>query len=619
VPSTLEQTYQKLTQREHVLKRPDTYVGSVKPIITDMWVLENPRDLNNIKIVKKSVKYTPAFIKIFDEILTNASDHYWRTKSVKKIKITFDGEKFEVYNDGQGIPIKKHKKERVYIPELIFGHLLAGSNFNDDEVRFGGGRNGLGAKLTNIFSTKFIVETADGIHKYRQSFQQNMHPRKKGRPSISETNRNYTKVKYWPDWEKFEMTELDDDTLSILLKRIIDVAAYCPAVQVSYNGKVIPIKSIKDWMTMHLEDETDFYYDKLDKNWEIGVAKSSDSIFDQISVVNGISTHRGGTHINKISMELSKIVYEQLAKKHKKLKFTWNNVKSNLFLFVIAKVPNPTFDTQTKEYLTTTITKEILDLEFKDQFIKKIVKSDICQTIIDWIEARELQELNRQSKKLKKIKVAKLIDAKSTKNTDKELFIFEGLSALSSFRKFRDPQTQGAFPLKGKFINVSEIKASKVIENEEAKNLIASIGLHIGQEVNEEELRYKKIYITADADVDGDAISALLINFFYKFWPELFEQKRIYKVYTPLMVAKNGKRVKYFYNEHDFEKWAQKTDLSKWNLEYKKGLASLEDVEYKDMIRNPYAVEIKIDNDTKENLSCWFGNNSKLRKEKLLT
>jgi DNA topoisomerase-2 len=370
---------------------------------------------------------------------------------------------------------------------------------------------------------------------------------------------------------------------------------------------------------MHLKDETDFYYDQLNKNWEIGVAKSNESIFDQISVVNGISTHRGGTHINKISMELSKIVYEQLAKKYKKLKFTWNNVKSNLFLFVIVKVPNPTFDTQTKEYLTTTITKEILDLEFKDQFIKKIVKSDICQTIIDWIEARELQELNRQSKKLKKIKVAKLIDAKSTKNTNKELFIFEGLSALSSFRKFRDPQTQGAFPLKGKFINVSEIKATKVIENEEAKNLIASIGLHIGQEVNEEELRYKKIYITADADVDGDAISALLINFFYKFWPELFKQKRIYKVYTPLMVAKSGRKVKYFYNEQDFETWAEKIDLSKWSLEYKKGLASLEDVEYKDMIRNPHVVEIKIDESTKENLLCWFGNNSKLRKEKLLS
>jgi len=571
----------------------------VKPIVSDMWVLENPHDLSNIKVIKKSVKYTPAFIKIFDEILTNASDHYWRTKK-------------------DGIPIKKHKKEKVYIPELIFGHLLAGSNFDDSEKRYGGGRNGLGAKLTNIFSTKFIVETADGQYKYRQSFQNNMHPRKKGRPSIAETNRKYTRIKYWPDWEKFEMIELDDDTLSILLKRVVDVAAYCPNVQVSFNGKVIPVKSIKDWMKMHLTDDTEFYYDKLDKNWEIGVAKSSESIFDQVSVINGISTHRGGTHINKISMDLSKLVYEQLAKRHKKLKFTWNNVKSNLFLFVIGKVPNPSFDTQTKEYLTNTITKEILDLQFDSKFITKIVKSDICQSIIDWIEAKELQELNRQSKKLKKIKVAKLIDAKSTKNTDKELFIFEGLSALSSFRKFRDPQTQGAFPLKGKFINVSEIKATRVIENDEAKNLIAAIGLHIGQQVDESELRYKRILITADADVDGDAISALLINFFYKFWPELFEQKRIYKVYTPLMVAKSGKKIKYFYNEYDFEKWSNTEDLKKWNLEYKKGLASLEDLEYKDMIRKPVAVEITVDDVAKESLSIWFGNNSQLRKKKLL-
>lgn len=615
---TLEQTYQKLSQRDHVLKRPETYMGSIMPIAADMWVLDNPHDLSNIKIVKKSITYTPAFIKTFDEILTNASDHYWRDKSVKYIKIRFDGEKFEIENDGKGIPVEIHKKEKVYIPELIFGHLLAGSNFDDKEIRFGGGRNGLGAKITNIMSEKFIVETADSKFRYRQMFRDNMNPRKKGKAGIIESNRDYTKIQYWPDWERFDMKGLDDDTLSLLLKRVVDVAAYCPKVKISFNGKHIPIKNIRDWMKLHIEEESDLYYEELDERWQIGVSKAPDVMFEQASIVNGISTHRGGTHVNKIALDLSKLLYEHLAKRHKKLKFTWNNVKSNLFLFVISKVPNPTFDTQTKEYLTTPISKELLDLDFSDSFIKKVIKSNICQTIIDWIEAKELQELNKEHKKLRASKVEKLIDAKSSNVVGKQLFIFEGDSAKSSFRKFRDPQKQGAFPLKGKFLNVSEVKASRVIENAEAKNLIAALGLHLGLPVDINELRYQKVYITADADVDGDAISALLINFFFKFWPELFHQGRIYKVYTPLLVAKKARTTKYFYYEEDYEKWSKTVDLTKWNIEYKKGLASLEDGEYRQMIQSPEVVQLKPDKNSKLNLDCWFGNNSQFRKDKLL-
>ncbi|MFV2016559.1 MAG: ATP-binding protein, partial [Candidatus Heimdallarchaeota archaeon] len=350
---TLEETYQKLSQRDHVLKRPETYMGSILPISADMWVLENPHDFKSIKIVKKQITYTPAFIKTFDEIITNASDHYWKDKSVKYIKIKFDGEKFEIENDGKGIPVEMHKKEKVYIPELIFGHLLAGSNFDDEEIRFGGGRNGLGAKITNIMSNRFVVETADGKQRYRQSFRDNMHPRKKGKAGIIESNRDYTRIQYWPDFKKFGMNGVDDDTLALILKRIIDVAAYCPNVKISYNGKVLPIKNIKDWMKLHILADSDLFYLDLDSRWQIGVSKTQDVTFEQVSIVNGISTHRGGTHVNKIALDLSKLLHEQLAKKHRKLKFSWNNVKSNLFLFVISKIPNPTFDTQTKEYLTT--------------------------------------------------------------------------------------------------------------------------------------------------------------------------------------------------------------------------------------------------------------------------
>ena len=518
-----------------------------------------------------------------------------------------------------------HKEEKVYVPELIFGHLLAGSNFDDTEERMGGGRNGLGAKLTNIFSTKFVVETADGKKKYKQVFKDNMEESKKGEPSISGSSENYTVIKYWPDLKQFNMQKVDNDTLSLILKRIVDVAAYCPKIRVSWNGKNVPIKSIKDWMEMHipieLEDgsKNELFYEQLDKNWEIGVAKTTGMSFEQVSVVNGISTYRGGTHVNDMSRELSKVIYEQLAKKHKKMKFSWMDVRNNIILFLICKVPNPVFDTQTKESLSmqNLMKDNLISFKFSDNLIKRILKSEICESIIEWLEAKEAQQLARDSKKLSKVKVQKLIDANSKDRTKCILYVYEGDSAKSAFRKFRDAQTMGAFPLRGKFINVSEIPVKKVLENEEASNLMSSLGLHLGK-VDVNELRYGKVYISTDADVDGHSISAALINFFYKFWPELYDMGAIYKVYTPLMVAKKDKQILYFYTDEEYQQWAVKNDAKKWNIEYKKGLGALGDAEYKDMFVSPKAVRITKDEATATILDCWFGKNSELRKEKLM-
>lgn len=618
---TIEQTYQKLSQRDHVLKRSDTYVGSKDLVTQEMWVLEDPNEIENFKIVKKEITYSPAFIKCFDEILTNASDHYWRNGGVKYIKIKFEDDYFEVENDGSGIPIELHKEEKVYVPELIFGHLLAGSNFDDTEERMGGGRNGLGSKLTNIFSKKFIVETADGKKKYKQTFKDNMDESKRSEPTISPSSENYTVIKYWPDLEKFNMKKVDNDTLSLILKRIVDVAAYCPKVRVSWNGKNVPIKTIKDWMAMHLPEDTELFYEQIDKNWEIGIAKTTGMSFEQISVVNGISTYRGGTHVNEISRELSKVVYEELARKNKKMKFTWVDVKNNIFLFLICKIPNPTFDTQTKEALTNVIKDSLPSISFSDLFIKKLIKSEICQSILDWLAAKEAQMLAKESKKLANVKVQKLIDAVSKNREECILYIYEGDSAKSAFRKFRNAQTMGAFPLRGKFINVSEMQAKDIIENEEAKNLMSSLGLHLAGKAT--DLRYGKIYISTDSDVDGHAISALLMNFFFKFWPELYEEERIYKIYTPLLVVKKATKDKndspmYFYTDDEYQSWAKKNDLKKFHIEYKKGLAALGDIEYKEMFTSPKAVKITKDQVAKENLEVWFGKNSELRKEKLM-
>jgi DNA gyrase/topoisomerase IV subunit B len=189
-------------------------------------------------------------------------------------------------------------------------------------------------------------------------------------------------------------------------------------------------------------------------------------------------------------------------------------------------------------------------------------------------------------------------------------------SALSSIRQYRDPQTFGAFPLKGKFINVSEMTNSEVIKNDEAVQLMASLGLKFGEDLG--DLRYGRVLLYVDSDFDGNSIAASLINFFDKYWPDLINNGHLFKVMTPLVVAKKGKETLLFYTDADFTAWEKKTNLKNWELEYKKGLASLEQIEYQAIINKPVLVKLVNDPDYRESLIGWLGPDPAVRKEKLL-
>jgi DNA topoisomerase-2 len=194
-------------------------------------------------------------------------------------------------------------------------------------------------------------------------------------------------------------------------------------------------------------------------------------------------------------------------------------------------------------------------------------------------------------------------------------------SASSAFRKYRVPETMGGFSLRGKFTNVSEISNQKLVQNTEAVNLMAAIGLKLGQPIDIKNLRYGRILITADADSDGVSIAGLLINFFHKYWPEMFERKMIYKVETPIVVAipKDKKRSKIsFYTQSEYNDWESKADLKNWEISYKKGLAALVDDEYSDIINNPRLTLLTKDDVSETSLDIWFGKNSDLRKTELL-
>ena len=611
MPVSIEKKYQKLTDTEHVLLRPGMYIGSIKPQTEEVYLL----DKRSYRFTPKEITYNPGFLKLFDEIVSNSVDEHKRNSKLNQIKIKIDLETnyISVWDNG-GIPVEIHKEYDEWVPEMIFSNLKTGSNFDDTEDRIVVGTNGVGSTLTNIFSKEFVIDTCDGKKRFTQTFKNNMGSRTK--PKIKSQRRGFTEITYLPDFEKFGMKKIDKASLLMIEKRLYDLAASNPKLKITLNDEVISFKNFKAYAEMYT---TPVFYEES-KNWKIGIGHST-SGFKAVSFVNSVETKDGGTHVNNVAWQITQFLREKIKRKHR-VDVKPNELRQHLFLFIDCTIINPAFSSQTKEKLITQPSEFGSTHELSERTLRQVLNSEIIQSVLDWIQrkkaAEERAKLRKLNKGLDKKKVVKLIDAKKRGDRSKcTLAIFEGDSASSAFRRYRDPQTQGAFPLRGKFINVREIVDSKVVQNKEVQSLMAAIGLKIGHEPK--DLRYGKILLYTDADVDGNSISALLINFLGKYWPELFEEGRVCKVETPLMVAKKGKETLSFYSDEEYKEWETKQrSLKSWDIEYKKGLAALEDEEYKAIIKNPQVFILTKDNEFDSTLDIWFSKDSTPRKKKIL-
>ena len=609
----IEDKYKKLTDIEHVILRPGMYIGSIKPHTATKWVLSED------KMIQKELTYNPGFLKIFDEVITNSVDESKREGSkLNTIKVTIKNDVISVWDNG-GIPVIKHQEHNEWIPEMIFSNLKAGSNFDDSDNRTWAGTNGVGSVLVNIYSTKFNISTCDGKNQFDQTFSNNMRDRTIAK--ITKATKKHTEITFTTDFEKFGLTNIDEDHYKMIEKRIHDLAACNPSLKIHLNNKLININSFEDYIKLYTDDY--FFECNKNKSWSVAIAISENG-FQQISFANSTETYDGGTHVDYIMNQIVAQLREFFLKKHK-VDIKPTELKNHMTLFLDSTVINPSFSSQTKEKLITEVKEFGTSFEVSTKLVQSILKSEIVNSILDWIEQKKNADENKLqrdlNKKLSKIKVEKLIDAKGKDRWKCSLGLFEGDSASGAFRKYRTAETMGAFSLKGKFINVSEITSQRLVQNTEAVNLMAAIGLKLGQTIELKHLRYGKILFYTDADVDGNAISALLINFFFKYWPEIFERKMIYKVETPIVVvAPNGKNKKktLFYTQTEYNEWAEKNDLKNFEIKYKKGLAALVDDEYQDIINNPRMTLITKDDVSEGALDIWFGKSSDLRKIELL-
>ncbi|KAJ2052027.1 DNA topoisomerase 2 [Coemansia sp. S16] len=605
---SVEEIYQKKTPIEHILLRPDTYIGSVEPIDEEMWVY----DPTTKRMAQRTITYTPGLYKIVDEILVNAADNKARDPTMKRIEVTIDRENgiISIQNDGKGIPIEIHREHDAYVPELIFGHLLTSSNYNDKEEKITGGRNGYGAKLCNIFSTEFIVETADANSqkKYHQVFSDNM--LKIGKPKITKhaMKKEYTKITFKPDFAKFRMTHLDDDTIALITRRVYDLAGCVDGVKVFLNGEAIVLsKGFKSYVELYLlppsnPDEPasskspDIVYKKFGDRWEVAFAVSEGQ-FKQVSFVNSINTTRGGTHVNYIADQITKKFIEGVKKS--KVTIKPHLVKNNMWLFVNSKIANPTFDSQTKETLTLRTTAFGSKCEISEDFMKAVMKTELKDFVDMMVKRKEERDLKKTdgTRTSRITGIDKLDDANlaGTKHSrDCTLILTEGDSAKTLAVAGLGVQGRdkfGIFALRGKPLNVRDASSSQIADNKEFSNIKQILGLkHGAKYTSTEQLRYGHVLIMADQDVDGSHIKGLLINMFDSMYPGLLEVDGFLQQFiTPVVRVTNRRNNtrKDFYTETEFKQWFedQGESAKHWRIKYYKGLGTSKDVDAHEYFR----------------------------------
>eukprot|EP00741_Cyanophora_paradoxa_P022019 tig00021433_g21256.t1 len=552
---TLEQIYQKKSQLEHILLRPDTYIGSTEKQSLPLWVFDGDKGM-----VFRPVTFSPGLFKIFDEILVNAADHKQRDANMDTIKVEIDREnnRISVWNNGSGIPVEIHKEEQIYIPEMIFGHLLTSSNYDDNEKKVVGGRNGYGAKLTNIYSREFIVETADGGRgrRYRQVFRNNMQDR--GEPEIKscKASDNWTSISFVPDLRRFHMEGLDDDIVALFTKRVYDVAG-TSSCKVFLNGTRISVKGFKDYVSLYFKGdkgEQPRFYEKVNDRWEVCVAVS-DGQFQQVSFVNSISTSKGGTHVNYVSDQVTGKLLEAVNKKVKGIQLKNHQVKNYLFVFINCLIENPAFDSQTKENMTLKASSFGSKCELSEDIIKKVRNRDQLMEFAKFKQSNALKKKDGTKKQ-------RLVGIDKTPPRPRR----RRLSVVGRDR-------YGVFPLRGKLLNVREATFKQLSENKEIDAIRKIMGFQHGKNYEDtRSLRYGHLMIMTDQDHDGSHIKGLLINFIHSQWPSLLKIPGfLCEFITPIVKAHKGKETIAFYTMPEYEKWRDSPASRGWSVKYYKG------------------------------------------------
>lgn len=627
-----KQRYVKKDQITHIIDRPDMYVGSTKSRVFEEFVVVDDK----FSISKKNVNVSPAILRIFIEPLSNIIDNVARSRlsktRVSKICVDIDEATgvTSLWNDGEVIPIEMHPEEKCYNHTMIFGQLLTSSNYDDDEDRKDiSGRNGLGVKLSCVFSKEFTVEGVDPNNKksFRQTWRNNM--KEVGDPIVkaSKLTRGYTKITYTPDFSQFGLSSYTADIISLYKRFVVDTAMITK-LSVFYNGEEVPVKSLVDYSKLYgnyVEDE--HMYIKTSE-CEVVLIPSED--WECISFANGVYTPLGGTHVNAWSEAIFRPIVAKF-NTAKKAHINITDVKKFFRLFVVATVKKPEFDSQSKTKLEAPEITAVV----KKTHIQNILKWSVIAKIEDIIRAKEFVILKKTERKKRGHEKIEGLDPANNeggpKSLDCTLILVEGLSAktyaVTGIQKGVFGKSgrdwYGIYPLRGKCLNTRNATPASIVKNEVITNIIKALGLQYGVDYtidkNFEQLRYGKVLIIVDADVDGIHISGLLQNFFHSLFPSLLKRNPpfLLSMQTPI-VRVMGKKDILFYDEREYKKYVQEMyekGVKKINKKYYKGLGTSNNEDIEESFGEKM-IEFKDDEKSSENMNKVFNKKySHLRKD----
>ena len=484
-----------------------------------------------------------------------------------------------VKDDGRGIPVDIHPKTGLSTVETVYTVLHAGGKFGGGGYKVSGGLHGVGASVVNALSSWVEVKVYKNSKVYFIRFEKGGHTVEKLHEiGDCEPNRTGTTVTFKPDPEIFDTTIFDYDTLKV---RIRELAFLNRGLRITlrddrdeedttgdtflYEGGISEyVKFINQNKTpihddiIHLEGQDSGVFFEVALQYNDGY---SDNIY---SFVNNINTHDGGTHEEGVRRALTRVINNYARKanllKEKDESLTGDDVKEGLTMIISCKHPNPQFEGQTKGRLGNSEVRKLADNVFSEGFEKFLLENPADAKII--VEkamlacrarnaAKKAREITRKTDLAVTNFFGKLCDCKSKDPNECEIFIVEGDSAGGSAKKSRDSLRQAILPLRGKILNVEKNRLDRALNNEEIRSIITAFGTGIGEEFNLDKLRYNKIIIMTDADVDGAHIRILLLTLFYRFFRPIVEAGHVYAAQPPLFRIRYGKTRKYVLDEKE--------------------------------------------------------------------
>ncbi|OFZ25684.1 MAG: hypothetical protein A2381_09215 [Bdellovibrionales bacterium RIFOXYB1_FULL_37_110] len=592
----------------------------------------------------KTIKFHQAKSKAIEEILDNCIDEYYRGH-VTEIHTTLmeDGKTVAIEDNGIGFPLDKIKE--------VYTEFRTGSKFKDDEVDEKGflfrtlGQNGLGAAATCLTSDSFIVRVRHYNTKKEQtySFLDGALTVKKT-PAKSFTGHSGVRVELVLAQEVYKNNIIDPD---LLRKRIIDLAYNNPGLAFYFNKEKYLYENGLYELAQRINPEKarPFGYDKyiyetmtnknkkaqgrIDFSLSLVVDRSSEQRERMISFVNSSPTFDGGFHHDRIKRSFINFFKEKLERTSKKenLNVVDNDVLTGLTFIIGITMPNARFESQTKRKLVRdNHLDKAVDI-FMEKYLTKFAKSypEFSDDVLERAKSRhrfeEFKDATKRGKQQKKQRVEKLLDANERRKRELcTLFICEGDSAIGGLRSARNKLYQGGIALKGKPMNVVQASIKDILDNQEFSDIMASIGLTIGHPVDFENMRYSKIVFLADSDVDGGHINTLLTNFFFTFWPELFEKGIIQIAKAPLfeVILDKGERV-FAETENELEMLKEKHKKIH-EIQRNKGLGEMSPEAFKYVLSRESFTKITIEDleSAKSMLQVCFGKDSSPRKDLLM-